>query len=93
MPISSGSGGKFHITLGESSELMRDFAQRAGEALGCTEELKAAADAELKAEFAGEANENDCRAAAVCALALQKIAREKLTGFSRFKYITLRKLV
>jgi hypothetical protein len=75
-----------------SSELMSDFADRAGEALGVGY-LRKATDAASKTVFAGTADGEDCRKAAECALELQKTARSKLKGFSKFWNVSVRKIV
>ena len=75
------------------NELMSVFAARAGAELGIERETVEMADAAQKASFAGKADEQDCEKAAKCALLLQKIAGEKLTGFKKFRFVTVRKLV
>ena len=76
----------------QSSELMSDFADRANEALG-TDYLRKATDAASKTVFAGTADKGDCKKAAECALELQKTARGKLKGFSKFWNTAVRKIV
>ena len=74
------------------NELMNDFAERAGSAIG-SKKLKKAMEAAQRTVFAKTADAQDCENAAKCALELREIARWRLRGLARFIIVNVRKIV